>query len=404
MRPIGAWFGRLAMAGACLAWAGCGRGDVPDPDSDTSAISEPSPKSVARGGAQAAPEAPVAEAPAAEAEPAARPSAPAAPEPAPAVASNPPAAEAEKPAAASATEAPAPAPAPAIKGDASGTEEMLRIGATPAATPAPGDPVAAATPGPGGSASPSMTAMPAGMPGATPAAAPGPGGSASSSMPAGMPGATPAAAPGPGGSASPSMTAMPAGMEGATPAGMPGATPAGIPGSLPSGLGPVGIQEGGGSGGFGGMGGPGGTNDPNGSAPTGPASYRYPQTAVMAFLNALTAHDKDRLSQATARRAPTESVEKHQKIFAAIVDQSISDDELEEMAKAMTGYQVFQVLQAKSTGRIGVVIAKMDGRDRLQRTLTVRKEKEGWKVMDISEIYDFKPGISPNLTGRGRRR
>ncbi len=38
MRPFGAWFGRLAMAGTCLLGAGCGGGgDIPDPDSDSHA-------------------------------------------------------------------------------------------------------------------------------------------------------------------------------------------------------------------------------------------------------------------------------------------------------------------------------------------------------------------------------
>ena len=85
------------------------------------------------------------------------------------------------------------------------------------------------------------------------------------------------------------------------------------------------------------------------------------------------------------RRAPTEADEKHRKIFAAIIDESISDDELDEMAKALDGFQVMTVLQAKSTGRIGVVVAKMDGRDTLQRTIVTRKEKEGWKVLDIEQ-------------------
>ena len=156
------------------------------------------------------------------------------------------------------------------------------------------------------------------------------------------------------------------------------------------------------------MGGSGGSNGTNAATPVGPATFNHPATAVKAFLDALKLKDKDRLTQATARRAPTEAEEKHRKIFAEIVDGSISEDELDEMSKAMTGYQVVQILQAKSTGRIGVVISKMEGRDRMQRTITVRKEADGWKVMDISAMLDFKPGLPPifmrGYRGAGRRR
>jgi hypothetical protein len=168
-----------------------------------------------------------------------------------------------------------------------------------------------------------------------------------------------------------------------------------MPGGPPNRGGPGGPGE------FTGIGGPGGAND---SAPIGPETFKHPATAVQAFLSALKSKNKDRLTQATARRAPTEAEEKHRKIFAEIVDGSISEDELDEMSKAMTGYQVVQILPAKSTGRIGVVISKMEGRDRMQRTITVRKEADGWKVMDISAMLDFKPGLPPIFMRGGRRR
>jgi hypothetical protein len=156
---------------------------------------------------------------------------------------------------------------------------------------------------------------------------------------------------------------------------------------------------------FTGIGGPGGMNNPNGSAPVGPETFKHPVTAVQAFLSALQSKNKDRLTQATARRAPTEAEEKHRKIFAEIVDGSISDDDLDEMSKAMNGFRVTGVLPAKSTGRIGVLVGKMEGRDMMQRTITVRKEAEGWKVMDISAMLDFKPGLPPIFMRgyRGRR-
>jgi hypothetical protein len=140
----------------------------------------------------------------------------------------------------------------------------------------------------------------------------------------------------------------------------------------------------------------------NGSA--APANFHYPATAVTAFLAALKAKDKDKLAQATAKRAATEAEEKHRKIFSEIIDGSISDDDLSEIAKAFEGFRVMTVLNAKSTGRIGVVVGKMTkGGGHLQRTIMARKEKEGWKIVDVEDLYNFK--AMPNFgTGRGRRR
>ncbi len=153
----------------------------------------------------------------------------------------------------------------------------------------------------------------------------------------------------------------------------------------------------------GGPGGPGGSGQES-AALRGNAAFKHPYTAVQAFLAALKAKDKDRLAQTTASRAPTEAEEKHRKIFAAIVEQSISDDELDEMAKALDGFKVMQVLPAKSTGRIGVVVAKRDGMDMLHRTIITRKEKEGWKVLDIDKAYDFKPGAIYRRPGQTNRK
>ena len=374
MRPFGAWFGRLAMAGACLAGAGCGGGDVPDPDSDSRAAApEPSARVVDRGAA----------AEAAAPEPAA------APQPdAVALASNTPPADGEKasPSQDPAKPAEAEPAAPALKGDASGTEEMLRMAGTPGATPPAGDPST-----PNGSPAPSTPGASPSQPAPAPAPGPGPG-----------PGPSAPTGPAPGENQGPGMKpGMRRAGEPQAPGG-PGAPagpgPSGEPGRPDGPGGPAGPQFGGPPGG---PGGPGGQNPPGTS---GPVSFRFPATAVQAFLAALKAKDKDRLSQATARRAPTEADEKHRKIFAAIIDQSISDDELDEMSKALEGFQVAQVLQAKSTGQIKVIIRKMSGRDMLQRTLVTRKEKEGWKVMDVESMYDFKPGLPPMMRGRGRRR
>lgn len=149
----------------------------------------------------------------------------------------------------------------------------------------------------------------------------------------------------------------------------------------------------GGPGGLMGGGGPGGSS----AAP----NFHTPAGAVTAFLNALKARDKDQLKEATALRAPTEAVEKHRKIFSEIIDGSISDDDLDNIAKSFDGFKIGMTLNAKSTRRIGVTIIKRtSGSGYLQRTVQARHEKEGWKVVDIDQLLNFKPIMQMSRPGR----
>jgi len=393
MKPTGSWLGCLAMAGSCLVWAGCGGSDVPNPESDSRAAAEATPKTVngaavAEAAAAATPE-PAPVAPASPAEPAPKPvaataAAPASePESAPSVA-------AAKPAGEPAT-SPAEAATGTAKADTSGTDEMLRIAASPPAAPGGG----AATPSAGSATpAPAVAAAPA------PAVAAAPASDASSRGVVGRPGGPESRAADPSAAAPPNIQRR-SGDEMAASVERPGAVGgAGVGGNAAarSGAGMMAGEAGGGS--FGATTGSGGTgNEPDG----GPRAFLNPGTAVQAFLSALKAKNKDRLSQATARRAAIEAAEKHRKIFAAILEQSISDEELDDMAKALEGYQVVSILPARSTGQIGVTIGRQTNRELLQRTVQVRKEKEGWKVMDFGATMDFRP-VGSGRVPTGRRR
>jgi hypothetical protein len=125
---------------------------------------------------------------------------------------------------------------------------------------------------------------------------------------------------------------------------------------------------------------------------------------VRAFLSALRAKDRDRLAEATALRSSTEATsEKKKELFGKIVDQSISDSELDEIAKQLDGFQFAGENAVKSTGRQGVIITKpSDDGGYLSRTVTVRKERKGWGVMDISQPTLFK-GMTGRRPAGGRR-
>ncbi len=146
--------------------------------------------------------------------------------------------------------------------------------------------------------------------------------------------------------------------------------------------------------------GPGGANVDN-----GPADTHTPSGAVRAFLNALKAKDRDKLNEATALRSQREATsKKNREMFAKIVDESISDAELDELAKKLDGYHVAGENAVKSTGQQGVYIDKQtDDGGILRRTLTVRKEKKGWGVMDVTGQTEFK-GMSMTPWKKARSR
>jgi len=186
--------------------------------------------------------------------------------------------------------------------------------------------------------------------------------------------------------------------------GAPGAEPDAGMLAYPGGVNPAALNGPGGEaaarGAFGPMG-PGGERDgslgmptlggPGGTSELKPGDTNSPHGAVEAFLYALSKKDRDRLQEATALRSTTlEEGGKFRELFSRILDLSISDSELDDLASKLEGYRDAGDNQVKSTGRLGVTIRKQlkDG-GWLQRTVTVRKEKKGWGVLDISGATEF---------------
>ena len=80
---------------------------------------------------------------------------------------------------------------------------------------------------------------------------------------------------------------------------------------------------------------------------------------------------------------------KHQKLFQAILDKELPDSEMETLASQFEGYQVQNVIVGASTGRANVILAKSTQSDMYQKTVVVRKEKAGWKVIDFTGDRSF---------------
>jgi hypothetical protein len=121
-----------------------------------------------------------------------------------------------------------------------------------------------------------------------------------------------------------------------------------------------------------------------------PVDFHKPRESVQAFLDALEDKDVDLLSEATALRSPYEASSKHQKLFQSILDGSISEAQLNDIAENLDEYKIKGIGQVISTGRLSVLIQKTTDTGFHQRTVTVRKEKAGWKVLDIGGVIDFK--------------
>ncbi|MDG3003678.1 hypothetical protein [Paludisphaera mucosa] len=357
MRPWNAWLYGLGLTGVLVfGLAGCGGGDVPDAGDDQAATEE-----AGDGPTEPAP--------------------PPTPEPAPA----------------------------ATKGEAVADEAAP---ATPTGLPQR-PPGPDGTPGAVAAAPSSSSATPDAAPAATSPTDPAAANTRSDTAEM-LAAATGAAAP-------PTTSEAPAtpGAAGATPPGAPGLEPTAgdllnSPGIPSSGRGPgasdslVGRGPGGemGRGGMSGFpGGPGGSGGAGGGA-SDPGDTNSPDGAVKAFLHALQAKDKDRLLEATALRANSDEGGKYREMFSRIIDGSMSDSEIDDLSTKLAGYTVAGENQVKSTGRLGVTIRKQLEQNGgwLQRTVTVRKEKKGWGVLDISGATEFDNARSSNPNGnRGRR-
>jgi hypothetical protein len=145
-------------------------------------------------------------------------------------------------------------------------------------------------------------------------------------------------------------------------------------------------------------------NAGGGGQPGTKDTFTNPYVATMSFLNALKAKDLDRLAEATALHAPIEAKGKNQKLFAAILDQSLSEDDLQELAKSLDGYQIVGQNTPKSTGQLGIIVMKPEGTSQMIRTVTTRHEKKGWKVQDISGKRELeKPIMNVRMPGMGGR-
>ncbi len=246
------------------------------------------------------------------------------------------------------------------------------------------------------------------------------------------PGAGPeVAAAGGSGAISPGQLSAPGGSGGYVPPGA-GGPPGGGPGGPPGGGGgyvPPG-SGGAGQGAFpgmmppGGMGGPGGYGMPGGGSGSSgavllaqnafadggdalktdvPASggsggstaddFKDPMKAVESFLSAVKSKDPERVARVLSRRAPGEAkTAATKKILTSALDQSITPEGLNDLAKVFEDYTVENMNVGKSSGSVNVIIGRNLKNEAGKKILTqyerriMRVQRDGptnWKVVEF---------------------
>jgi hypothetical protein len=84
----------------------------------------------------------------------------------------------------------------------------------------------------------------------------------------------------------------------------------------------------------------------------------------------------------------------------------MSQEDLDELAKHLEGFQITGQNTPKSSGQFSLIMTKQgDATTTLVRRITMRKEKNGWKVMDIGGQGELeRPIMIPRGRGMPRRR
>jgi hypothetical protein len=205
---------------------------------------------------------------------------------------------------------------------------------------------------------------------------------------AGMPGY-----PGAGGGGQPQQ--RPPGMAGM--AGYPGAGGSGGQQQQPPGMAGMAGYPGSGGGAAGGAGGrqqpPGMAGGPGGSNANKEPDYSNPTAAAETFLNALTKKDPALIAEATAIRAQYEAKDtKMQDFWKQAKAESLAQEDLDKLIRTFEGMKVVNNNQRKSTAMVGVTVGKTEENNYYTRTLYLRHEKDGWKVLDFSSLHNQKTG------------
>jgi hypothetical protein len=117
-------------------------------------------------------------------------------------------------------------------------------------------------------------------------------------------------------------------------------------------------------------------------------------TAAEAFMKAAAAKDTKVLAEATALRAETEAkLLPTRQMLKSLREENASAEDLDALSRAFDGMQIVGEAPSKSSMTRVISLARQDDNMLIKRSLYVRKEKAGWKVVDISDPRSERTGI-----------
>ncbi|MFQ5723097.1 MAG: hypothetical protein ACE5G6_01295 [Terriglobia bacterium] len=108
-----------------------------------------------------------------------------------------------------------------------------------------------------------------------------------------------------------------------------------------------------------------------GRVPPSPGDFRTPEATVRTFFRASATMDRELLSRCFSSQAAGE--------FTGLIEQTASDDELEQLRKMFDGAQITDVRVDESVGKAAVAVNLRSRRE----LLYLVKEGEEWKIVDF---------------------
>ena len=157
--------------------------------------------------------------------------------------------------------------------------------------------------------------------------------------------------------------------------------------------------DGGGPGAAGGPGGPGG---PGGVGGEVKHDYKTPVSGATTFLSAVKSRKVEDVAQALAKRSEYEAEVKKQGMFKEILhnENKNAAEYVGQLAGEFEGMSVQSMNDFKSSASVKVVVGKKTKTSSIHRTLTMRYEKDGWKVQDYSRAMEMKNAVMGNNRGK----
>lgn len=126
--------------------------------------------------------------------------------------------------------------------------------------------------------------------------------------------------------------------------------------------------------------------------------YSKPETAVQTFIDAAKNKNLSVLAEATALRAATneEITQKQRQFLESLKNENVDQGGLDELARAFDGVEILSQNQARSTHSRSLTVGKTEEGKLITRTVYVRLEKDGWKIMGFSGQRSQNVGVRPD--------